>query len=877
MSLYLKSTYSSDIFSNPSRVIMAPEDIESQDAVSNVAKAYLNDLLNANSDSYTSIISLDDPLGLEYAFNKFSYKIGKNCVSADPSLVLNNIDLQKQTIFDGNVTSSDSVLMNCTIDCYEGIFLDNYFYVLPNYGSYALGHEIPVNANNIIYFSYGKCKILSYLFTPSSQDYAPTRNTLILTSAEKQEYVEDFSSLFYYDSINGWYCSDAGLTKVVDGKFFDDFWPFLFFDNDKVVHGNVSSLLNIADDGTIISDSQILDKNSYVSICDFILEPPATNQIFCSASVPGTAIVNYNGLTFNTSDNQVCGTTPQTVISIFSFSDSSESTPIDLYKDFSSISSIVVDVYAYNFRYIKYNKNGTLYAFKDYGSVSSSTVKYTEALDLSKYFSLKEEKDGKKNEIITSLSFQFSTFKTSSSDIDASNYVFEVPVNALIPELISSEKEGDFVKIKTKYADRISYYFGDDASSAQTVSITTENSDGSEQETSISIVGKTGDFHFDIFNYFYDADSKIREIYSSKGNVFTINADIVIPSFAFSIKIGGTTASFYDSSDASTASINKTNCTPVDFDNYILLVDYSNSGDFSFILTFSLSSGYSVMKLGIGNSEPKNVTSGVGIEISKNDLLKLLKTDGSIEISYLLGGQYKFILPFKILNISSTPTSCSSVVISSVNFNQDKANVSFSFNYQYSDYVEYTILDSSTSSIVYGPISKTLNYSTSSASSSIVTDYFDYSSIENGLIVNVKTRNQSGLNSFSESTANSSTYLISKRLSATNPAEFLFFNDQAKTTPITEISKGITYYVFLQLYDINDSAISEANYLEYIREGSITIFSLIDKSDDGENDLDGVILNKISNYFYSFQIKVGSPFNDSDLNFEAQYESIVNN
>ena len=87
-------------------------------------------------------------------------------------------------------------------------------------------------------------------------------------------------------------------------------------------------------------------------------------------------------------------------------------------------------------------------------------------------------------------------------------------------------------------------------------------------------------------------------------------------------------ASFYEESNPA-SSINQINITDANqssFNNYILYSNYTNTGDFEFILTFTLPTTSSFVALYIGDSSfPLNqkVESGVGSVISKLNLFKI--------------------------------------------------------------------------------------------------------------------------------------------------------------------------------------------------------------------------------------------------------------
>jgi hypothetical protein len=111
-------------------------------------------------------------------------------------------------------------------------------------------------------------------------------------------------------------------------------------------------------------------------------------------------------------------------------------------------------------------------------------------------------------------------------------------------------------------------------------------------------------------------------------------------------------------------------------------------------------------------------------------------------------------------------------------------------------------------------------------------------------------------------------------LNRETPAEILFFSDQAMTTAVSTINKDILYYAFLQLYDVGGNAINSANYGNYISTNPPPTFVMIESNGDNV-DLEGVILNKINDYLYSFKIPTNSSFNDEAFVIDALYLPII--
>ena len=93
-------------------------------------------------------------------------------------------------------------------------------------------------------------------------------------------------------------------------------------------------------------------------------------------------------------------------------------------------------------------------------------------------------------------------------------------------------------------------------------------------------------------------------------------------------------------------------------------------------------------------------------------------------------------------------------------------------------------------------------------------------------------------------------------------------------TEVTYISRGVTYYAFLQLKDVNGTDILPANYGNYISTNPSPEFKAIESQDLNE-DLNGVSVTKINDYLYSFKISPSSPFNDSAFVLDITYSPII--
>ncbi len=920
---FLQSTYYNEEYINNVYKIVNIEDISSNSSVRAFALAYLSDinsLSNSIDSSAARSLEIDGAfLDTTYFYIPFSYAPGVSCLNIDSSLTTASININKSLLKTGFLLSSPyssngdptagqggsngtsgNVRISYSYSIYtsDAVLINKSYVKIANRLSdyYNISDEEFNNTqfinDNSCYVSYKKCKVLTYTLKPDVGDYPVRQECLILASLQDFEYLEDFSNDVYYSVANQDYYADAAFTQQLNLRIKYDYFPYLVLNESTILHGPVSQKLDINTDTSLQDTTDYINEDSYVSICNFTAEqtnPPAagTGTIFCSLTDPNRAVVNYGGNAYYFLDNQICGTPAKTVLAVFALKNYKT---LQAYKDFTVLTSVLFDVYAYNFRYIKYRQGDTYYNFQDNGSVATTTVKYSsQVLDFTKYFSLKEQNDGLSNITINAISFNFLIYKIATTDADATSYILDVPIQVLRPRYVGAEERSPTkLIIKTDYATRISYYFGDDPSTAVSVPITTDSSDGSNQETEIDITGRTGDVHIDLFNYFYDVEGGQRELYANRGNTYQIQRDLVIPTFTFSIKQGGSTVNFYEESNLTTSinQINITDASQSSFNNYILYSNYSNVGDFEFILTFSLPPTSSFVSLYLGSSAfPLNtkVQSGVGSVISKENLFKLAKIDGSININFYLDGRIEYSLPFKFKNFSANSPACDPISAPDILLKNTEASAEFSFDYRYADSITYSLIDNN-SSVLYGPSVILEPYSDALAnyfingttiSRSLKVSNFPVFDNSTSIKVRVTVKNINASREDVEVTVDSSPFsAIPQKLNRETPAEILFFSDQAMITAVSTINKDILYYAFLQLYDVGGSAINSVNYGNYISTNPPPTFVMIESNGDNV-DLEGVILNKVNDYLYSFKIPTNSSFNDEAFVIDALYLPII--
>jgi hypothetical protein len=120
-------------------------------------------------------------------------------------------------------------------------------------------------------------------------------------------------------------------------------------------------------------------------------------------------------------------------------------------------------------------------------------------------------------------------------------------------------------------------------------------------------------------------------------------------------------------------------------------------------------------------------------------------------------------------------------------------------------------------------------------------------------------------------------YLLPLLISA---AEVILYSDETLTTVITQtagIKKGEYFWAFLQIKDIDGNIVlnPSSNYSSYIAEGYQPEIFILESTGDENNDLEGVISERVDKYTFKFKINNGSKFNDTNAVFQAQYIPII--
>jgi hypothetical protein len=905
-----QATLNDSIFLQNQSITVNSENFNSPSFIMSVAKSYLATLNLGSSGTFGSngvagfaTVELDsngNTFDLANLYLSCGYKSGQlKCVSANATSTIGNVELKPQFLRRYSFLGSEAQLVY-TVDAYKnyGVIVNKaYHRMLPSGdGSSAsmksinmTTEEIAKIPTNNIYTNYSNCIVLNFEVYPEGEEGAVYYNNLIIIEDKNLDYLEDFSDKFYYDAGTQRYYLDSSLTEC-SIKVFDYFHPYILLVSSdgwlskSVFHGPASLQLETRND-TTLDDASAEISYGYANICDSSTTVAVNNTISCTSN-EGEVSVNVGGVIKLFDDQQICpiGGTAKTVIAVFSLKPLEKLT---LYKDFTAITTVKTDIWGYNFRYIKYYDGSTYYSFKDNGSVASATISYLDqTLDLSKYFNIKEISDGltlTDSGQVVAITMGFRIFRVAETDSDATSYFIDIPVDILPPEIVSIDEDTQAkqIIIKTNYATRLTYGFNQEADSSISV---TDTADGTNQITTISSNGKFGYFHCKAFNYYYDLGGASRALYATEEKTLELIRNITIPSFTLTVKIGGVTKTIYDENRNSSTSLPFTDLSQDQIANYFVYSDYlTDTGSYSFIIAYSLAATkYSSMFLKLGNNPtlyPMILSSGTAsFVISKKSLFEYLDNENKITLSFLADGDTPFNFPFTFLNTSQANSPvCNAFSLSRVQLSYPKASIGFTLQYTYADEVEYSVIDQD-DNVLHNILIKEKfrdiqSYFLLGSTRERVVQINDLTIPESAtsLRVSATVRNlYSAANpiKIEDAEVSSPTYSLPLKISA---AEVILYSDASLTTEITEIVKGEYFWAFLQIKDINDTVVPVVNYSSYIAGGYKPEIFILESRGDENNDLEGVISERVDNYTFKFKINKGSKFNDTNAVFQAQY------
>jgi hypothetical protein len=450
---------------------------------------------------------------------------------------------------------------------------------------------------------------------------------------------------------------------------------------------------------------------------------------------------------------------------------------------------------------------------------------------------------------------------------------------------IEEDAETNLITIKTNYATRLTYKFNNESSVSVSV---TDSADGTNQMTVISSSGKFGTFYCKAFNYYYDFQGLIRELYSSEEKSLELIRNITIPSFTLTVKIGASTKTIYDSQGGSQSSLAFTNLAQDAMGTYTVYSDYiTDAGDYTFQLAYSLSgTKYSSMFLRLGGDStlhPMILSGGISkYTISKKDLFESLDINGGITLYFLADGETPFNFPFTFLNTSQNNLPvCNAFSLSSVQLTYPQVSLAFTLSYSYADEIKYSVIDQDDNVLKEIIIRERFRD---------IESYFLLGTTRqrniqvNNLVLNESVTSlrvsatASNLYSAADPTrredaeVSSPTYYLPLKI---GEAEVVLYSDSGLTNELTEIIKGQEFWAFLRIKGIDGNIVSAINYSNYIAQGYKPEIFILESRGDANNDLEGVTSSRVDNYTFKFTINNGSKFDDTAAVFQAQYIPVI--
>lgn len=719
-----------------------------------------------------------------------------------------------------------------------------------------------------------------------------------LQSPISYKYIEKFDNAIEIDS--GYFYKKNQLDEdSITPVFVENFFPFPFINTktNERIKGNFVW----EDENSIELTTIPFTAPDDLFVCADSQEPPPPtvfDLIKCSSNI---GYENYVEVYQNAStplltlqDFQICGDPNATYIALILRKNNGVPS---FFSDFTALTSESVKIYAYNFRYIKYTvKNGqaeSYEAFIDNGSVASTTtILDNQVLDLSKYLSLKDD-----NGLVVAITFKFLIYASSESENNF--YFLDIPINVPLPSVsdVVTDTANTLKRIiKTQYATHIQYYLGSDSTNITTVAVTNIETDGSNQQTTITLPSNVQSTTINIvaYNYFYQLDGETRTAYISDLFSAPIEVTPIISSLKIEVKIGGTAQTIYNGEGDNFATVGTsiliTDCNQNSFvDPYRLFLNYTSDSDIYFYFTYTLAAGYSSLYFQIGEGfELVPLQTTQPSIIKKSKLFERLDSEGKITLTLWLDKKIPFDFDFIIRNTSSnspnvTVVSTPKIISQSL----AKIKLSFSTSYQYCDLIRYTIKDNLDREILSAVSLAKENYQTlysifsagTTVSKSVETSFFDVVNDPSSIKVLVQGFNLNSASPFAiqVDSMESSSVSFPKRLNIKNPAEIIFYEDELKTSIATLASKNKEFYAFLQLYDFAGSEILEANYDQYISTAFEPKFKPVE-SQDKNTDLDDLVsVTRITDYFYKILIKSDSKFDDTAFVLDISYSPILEN
>lgn len=847
----------------------------------------------------------DDPVSLDRLYIKLDVMDGGGCMPLeDPLQNLVKGELNRSGKFGCKADDPNDCTHEYQFRFYEGVYYQNHSYSFPGNKKFDSTYNDINFPFDTLYIAYNRCfvacvkiKILKETDCPSVPAVDELGNAVLdefgnIKTVTVYNYF--YKNLLILEDIERTHIEMYCLSPPREGAkitIHSIVYPTLIRNSDILIHGKIEKSLDQGSNPTRDCSNLSRQDGLYASVCFFEDQQKcqaAKNTISCCLSSDGVTVdansnsnpsagtvsVNHNDEAFYSfSDSVLCpvGGTPSVVMVIIQLASIVE----NFYKNFSG-NDCLVNIYAYNFKNIDYSDQNRNYTpFITNGEVQSATVILAnQPLDLSKLISLRVNRAG----IVTGLTFNFRSYKINTSDVDALNHSFDVPINVLEPTYEGVEKlSTGKIKILTRYATHIKYFFNWDTERFTVGVEDTLNLQSTEIDTS----QKQGILYFTIYNYFV----LYSNVYSISRS-YAINAPVIIPNFQLRLFGDGDQLNFQNDAgltDGTHQSLNINNCTQSSFSNYSL---YSKRSvvDYKFELIFTLPANSTMKAAGPGKNL-QEVQSGDRIDLELLERFTVPDTLTTIDVFVekfsirLLLNDAAFNIPFSFLPYAYAGLIAQGVVTKplAITFTQFLF-AKFSFEYRRAIQIEYEILDQS-GGVIYGPISEKVRDSETFVKKTVTTGSLSTQGLTT-LTAKIRITYRSGSSPYSNINVELTTNTVTndfKKLHSTNPAEIEFYSNEGMTTSATNVVKAKPIYAFLQLRDDNNVKILVGNYSNYIHSApsANSIFKILE-SPDNNVDLDKrVILTKKSEYSCSFIIYSNSSFDDVNLILQAEIDPII--
>ena len=801
-----------------------------------------------------------------YILSRYRNTSQKNCVSIANDGTINTSDLignfkiynaGKESLdtitfgVDGSNTFTDDRANSVYAEVreYDGIFLSKTFVQLSQVATEAYPWDYDgasySDISEKILTSFYKCKVYVYIvknFDFSTNQYYYSTYILILRNViTEYQYAQDFTSVTSFSA-----ASSLQLNKI--------FYPFsVIVDNETVEKGDLinASLSNLSFDFPSLCvgiDGKI---NTDTSSDTLPLDTMACD-------LGGNIMIQYSGgPVIKLRDDQLCsGASKVALVRI----DNVISDEIFLYKDLPNVAN-ALNVYAYNFAYVKYIKNdGSLETLVGSASIKTTTQRYqNQTLKTSNYFAYNFDSS------YGSQSFTFSYKFQADNAANVTEYLIDFRPTVKIPAVRLNLLENDKVQVISDYATSLVYYFEGGESFTQAV---TDSADGTNQISTISTVGKYGTLHVEARNYFYDLDTEGSGIFSASSSI-EIKKNITIDSLQLRVYRSLSLATFYDSNGAGLTEISGTNFSQGASLNYIYYISSTSTADIRFRLNYTFGEN---LYIRVGSYSAVEIASSDYYILTLDQLYEALDEEGKANITVILQDGTEFVFPFYFKKTYTTTPTVSSATIDSVLLGDSSyASVTFSFSYSQAQQVLYEIKNQN--GVTLDSLSIKTVYSTSTESQTVTIDSL---SITQASSITVKITATSlaasaGVETIRSATLSSSAYTFPLRLSLEEPAVVKFYSDLALTTTAENIKKGQKVYAKLQLKDLDGSIINTANYLNYIQTDSTSLTFGIAGFSNVNAEVNGVTFSKVSDYVYSILISADTSFPENEVTVNVNY------